>query len=242
MESRKRVLVTGASRGIGRAVMRRLASDGYRVTGLARKAPEDLAENEEFFCIDLADLDATRALVTELAAEQPFFGLVNNAAMAPTTSLDDCSIADMTDAAVLSMYAPLVLTQVVVSGMRRMKEGRIVNLSSRAALGKVNRTAYSASKAGIIGMSRTFALELAEHNITVNVIAPGPIATELFRSASPPDHPRTKALMQAVPLQRVGEPEEIAHAVAFLMEKRGGFMTGQTLYIDGGLTISAVHL
>ena len=240
--TKKRVLVTGASRGIGRAVMRRLADDGYRVTGLARKAPEDLRADEEFHCIDLADLEATRALVTELAAEQPFYGLINNAAMSPVTSLDECSIQDMNDAAQLNLYAPLVLTQVLVPGMRAAREGRIVNLSSRAALGKVNRTAYSASKAGIIGMSRTFALELAEHNITVNVIAPGPISTELFRTASPPDHPRTKALMAAVPLKRVGSPEEIAHTVAFLLEERGGFMTGQTLYVDGGLTISAVHL
>lgn len=240
--TKKRILITGASRGIGRAVMRRLADDGYRVTGLARKAPEDLRDDEEFHCIDLTDLDATRALVMELALEQPFYGLVNNAAMAPTTSLDDCSIEDMNDAALLNLYSPLVITQAVVPGMRTARVGRIVNLSSRAALGKVNRTAYSASKAGIIGMSRTFALELAEHNISVNVIAPGPIATELFRTASPPDDPRTKALVAAVPLRRVGAPEEIAHAVAFLMDERGGFMTGQTLYIDGGLTISAVHV
>jgi 3-oxoacyl-[acyl-carrier protein] reductase len=223
--TKKRVLVTGASRGIGRAVMRRLAEDGYWVTGFARKRPEDLHADEDFHCIDLANLEETRALVTKLAAEQPFYGLVNNAAMA-----------------LLNMYAPLVCTQAVVPGMRAAKEGRIVNLSSRAALGKVNRTAYSASKAGIIGMTRTFALELAEHNITVNAIAPGPIATEMFRTASPPDDPRTKALKAAVPLKRVGEPEEIAHAVAFLLEARGGFMTGQTLYIDGGLTVSAVHL
>jgi 3-oxoacyl-[acyl-carrier protein] reductase len=240
--TKKRVLITGASRGIGRAVMRRLADDGYRVTGLARKAPEDLRDDEEFHCIDLTDLDATRALVMELASDQPFYGLVNNAAMAPTTSLDDCSIGDMNDAALLNLYSPLVITQAAVPGMRTARAGRIVNLSSRAALGKVNRTAYSASKAGIIGMSRTFALELAEHNISVNVIAPGPIATELFRTASPPDDPRTKALVAAVPLRRVGAPEEIAHAVAFLMDERGGFMTGQTLYIDGGLTISAVHV
>jgi 3-oxoacyl-[acyl-carrier protein] reductase len=240
--TKKRVLVTGASKGIGRAVMQRLAADGYHVTGLARSRPADLGPQEDFHCIDLSDLAATRALVERLAAEAPFYGLVNNAAMSPVTSLDDCTIDDMQTAAQLNLYATLVCTQAVAAGMRAARAGRIVNLSSRAALGKVNRTAYSASKAGVIGMSRTHALELAEHGITVNVIAPGPIATELFHTASPPDHPRTKALMAAVPLQRVGLPLEIAHAVAYLLDERGGFMTGQTLYIDGGLTISAVHL
>lgn len=242
MQERKRVLVTGASKGIGRAVLRRLVEDGYRATGLARTRPDDLTAGEEFHTVDLTDLDATRALITELAAEQPFYGLINNAAMSPTTSLDDSTLQDMHDSMQLNVNAPLVCTQAVLPGMRSLGSGRIVNLSSRAALGKINRTAYSAAKAGIIGMSRTWALELAPDAITVNVIAPGPIATELFRMASPPEHPRTKALMAAVPLQRVGAPEEIAHAVSFLLHDQGGFMTGQTLHIDGGLTISAVRI
>ncbi len=242
MQERRRVLVTGASKGIGRAVLRRLCEDGYRATGLARTRPDDLVEGEEFHTVDLTDLAATQALIQELAADQPFYGLINNAAMSPTTSLDDTTLEDMQASMQLNINAPLICTQAVLPGMRSIGAGRIVNLSSRAALGKVNRTAYSAAKAGIIGMSRTWALELASDAITVNVIAPGPIATELFRTASPPDHPRTKALMAAVPLQRVGEPDEIAHAVAFLLHEKGGFMTGQTLHIDGGLTISAIRI
>ena len=120
--------------------------------------------------------------------------------------------------------------------------GRVVNISSRAALGKPNRTAYSATKAALIGMSRTWALELAQHNITVTVIAPGPVATELFKQASPPGAEQTRALLAAVPLQRIAEPEEIAHAIGFLLHPLAGYMTGQTLHIDGGLTISAARL
>lgn len=239
---KKRVLITGASKGIGRAVMKRLLADGYHVVGLARTRPDDLAEGEEFHACDLTNLDETRELVTRLAKEAPFYGLVNNAAMSPTTSLEETSLQDMHDAIQLNVLATLVCTQCVVGGMRAAKAGRIINLSSRAALGKVNRTAYSLSKAGIVGMTRTWALELAADGISVNAIAPGPVATELFRTASPPDDPKTKALVAAVPLKRVAEPLEIAHAVAFLIDERGGFITGQTLYIDGGLTISAVHL
>jgi len=237
----QRVLVTGASKGIGRAVMKRLLEDGYQPVGLARTRPEDLADGEVFHTVDLSDLDATRSLIESLAREQPFYGLINNAAMAPTTSLDDCSVQDMQDSYLLNMTSPLVCTQAVVAGMRGLGAGRIVNLSSRASLGKAGRTAYSAAKAGILGMTRTWALELAAAGITVNAIAPGPIATELFRKSSPPELPSTQALMASVPVKRVGEPEEIAHAVAYLLDRRAGFMTGQTLYIDGGLTISAVR-
>lgn len=238
----KRVLVTGASKGIGRALLDRLSADGYAVVGLARTRPQGLAAGQEFHCCDLTDLEAARALIRELAADRPFYALVNNAAMAPTTSLDDTSIADMQSAVQLNLNATLVCTQAVLPGMRALGQGRIVNMSSRAALGKVNRGAYGATKAGIIGMSRTWALELAKDNITVNVIAPGPVATELFRTASPADDPKTKALLAAIPLRRIGQPEEIAHAVAYLLDARAGYMTGQTLYIDGGLTVGVVHL
>lgn len=238
----QRVLVTGASKGIGRAIMRRLREDGYRPVGLARTTPDNLAPDEVFHTIDLSDLDATRALIASLAADEPFYGLINNAAVASMGSIEECSVQAMQASYLLNMTSPLVCTQAVVAGMRALGVGRIVNLSSRASLGKANRTAYSAAKAGILGMTRTWALELAAAGVTVNAIAPGPIATEMFRTASPPDDPSTQALMAAVPVGRVGEPEEIAHAVAYLLDRRAGFMTGQTLYIDGGLTVSAVRV
>jgi len=242
MTQGKRVLVTGASKGIGRALLDRLNADGYRSVGLARSRPTDLSETQEFHTCDLTDLDATRALVGGLAAADPFYALVNNAAAAPTTSIDDTTIADMQAAVQLNLNATLVCTQAVLPGMRAIGGGRIVNLSSRAALGKVNRGAYGATKAGVIGMSRTWALELAKDNITVNVVAPGPTDTELFRISSPPDDPKTKALLASIPLRRMGRPEEMAHAIAYLIDERAGFMTGQTLYVDGGLTVGHVYL
>ena len=240
--SGRRVLVTGASRGIGRAAMQRLREDGFRPIGLARTLPSDAVEGEEYHAVDMTDFAALRELLATLTSHEPFYGLVNNAAMSPVTSLEDCTLEDMDDAVRLNLLAPLICTQAVAPGMRRMRAGRIVNISSRAGLGKVNRTAYSATKAGIVGMTRTWALELAGDGISVNAIAPGPVLTELFRQASPPEHPRTIALMDAVPLKRAAEPSELAHFIAFLLDERSGFMTGQTLYVDGGLTVSAVKL
>ena len=113
---------------------------------------------------------------------------------------------------------------------------RMLN-SSRAALGKELRTVYAATKAGLLGMTRTWALELAPYGVTVNAIGPGPIATELFLSGNPPDSPKTKKILESIPLKRMGEPDDIAHAVASLLDDRAGFITGQVLYVCGGLTV-----
>jgi len=240
--SRKRVLVTGASRGIGRAAMRYLADAGYEVTGLARNIPPDAGPRERFVQCDMMDLGATSSALNALLRAGPFYGLVNNAALAHTTSIADTSVADMNEAMTLNVNAALVCMQTLMPGMVQARTGRVINISSRAALGKPNRTAYSATKAALIGMSRTWALELAPHNITVNVIAPGPVATEMFKQASPPEAAQTKALLAAVPLQRVSEPVEMAFAIAFLLDPLAGYITGQTLHIDGGLTISATRI
>jgi len=243
MADRKRVLVTGASKGIGRALLDRLSEDGYAPVGLARTRPDDLRKDQEFHICDLSDLAATREMVAQLSDAQPFYGLVNNAAVAPTTSIDDTSVEDMLAAVQVNLNATLVCTQAVLPGMRRLGAGRIVNISSRAALGKVNRGAYGATKAGLVGLSRTWALELARDNITVNVVAPGPTATALFNKASRPgEDPRTAALLASIPLGRIGKPEEIAHSIAFLISPLAGFMTGQTIYVDGGLTVGQVLL
>ena len=118
-----------------------------------------------------------------------------------------------------------------------MTPRRIVNISSRAALGKELRTAYSASKAALIAMTRTWALELAGFGITVNAVAPGPIRTSLFDEANPPDSPRTKAIVDNIPVGFMGEPDDVADAVAFFASDRARFVTGQVLYVCGGVSV-----
>ena len=131
----------------------------------------------------------------------------------------------------------MLLVQAFLPTLRASGQGRIVNMSSRAALGKELRTAYSATKAGLIGMTRVWALELGAHGITANAIGPGPIRTALFDKANPPGAPRTQAIIDAVPVKRVGTPDDVANAAAFLLDARSGFVTGQVLYVCGGMTV-----
>jgi 3-oxoacyl-[acyl-carrier protein] reductase len=107
-------------------------------------------------------------------------------------------------------------------------------------VGKELRTAYSATKAGLHGLTKTWALELGNRNITINAVAPGPIDTEMFRAVNPPDSPRTKKIIEGIPLKRMGTPADIAHATAFFLEERSGYITGQVLYVCGGITVGLV--
>lgn len=238
MKEQRRVLVTGASKGIGRAICERLSGDGYAVVGVARTRPDDLPPGIEFITADLADNSAIERVLSALS-DQPFYGLVNNVGIVPIANLEDISLADLHEAVQLNVETAIRFTQALAPGMRAARAGRVINIASRAALGKRGRSVYSMTKAGLIGMTRTWALELAEHGITVNAIAPGPIQTEFFAGVNDPSDVHTQTLLAGIPLRRVGRPDEVAHAAAYFMDPRCGFVTGQTHYVCGGLSIGA---
>lgn len=235
--SKPTALVTGGSRGIGRAIVARLVEDGYEVVNFSRGAPEALLPGETFRSVDLGDAAATVAAARELAAERPVLNLVNNAGMIQVARLEDVTQEQLARTLALNMTAPLLLMQALLPGMRAARYGRVVNIGSRAGLGKGGRTAYGASKAGLAGMTRTWALELAADGVTVNTVAPGPVATELFNESNPPGAPQTVALEASIPMGRVGQPQEVAHAVAMLLDPRAGYITGQQLYVCGGVSV-----
>ncbi|HYG41853.1 MAG TPA: SDR family NAD(P)-dependent oxidoreductase, partial [Bordetella sp.] len=207
--SRPTALITGASRGIGRAIAARLLQDGYEVVNFSRGAPAEPMPGETFVSVDLSNADHTRQAVAELAAQRPVLHLVNNAGMIKVANIEQVSDQALQDTLAVNLVAPLLLLQGLLPAMRQQGYGRVVNIGSRAALGKPGRTAYGASKAGLVGMTRTWALELAAAGITVNAVAPGPVATELFNQSNPPGHPRTLELAAAIPLGRIGQPDEV---------------------------------
>ena len=231
-------LVTGGSRGIGAAIARRLRADGLRVIVVDRIPPEH-DDLDEMIALDLADVDAVRAALAPLAERLPLTRLVNNAGIVRPASLEDTAPADLDAVAAVNLRAPVVCLQALLPAMKREGRGRVVNVSSRVALGKELRTAYAATKAGLHGMTKTWALELGRHGVTVNAVGPGPIRTALFEAANPPDDPRTRAIVEGVPVGRLGTPEDVAEAVAFFASDAAGFVTGQVLYVCGGITIGA---
>ena len=237
MNSAKNVLITGGSRGIGRAIATRLTQDGYQVINLDKLIPPSLLPGEEFHPIDVTDSLALRALIKDITHRTQVLRLVNNAGMIRPAALEDVSDQDFHDIFALNLRAPMVLTQSLYPHMRAANFGRVVSISSRAALGKEERTSYAATKSGLLGMTRTWALEMAQFGITVNAIAPGPIATELFTSGNPPNAPKTIKIVESIPVKRMGQPEDIANAAAYLLDDRSGFVTGQTLYVCGGMTV-----
>ncbi|MBB5696278.1 SDR family oxidoreductase [Muricoccus pecuniae] len=230
---RERVLITGGASGIGRAVAARCREDGYEPVVIDREAGEGV------IAADLSDPGQTAAALAEALRSGPITRLVNNVGVVRPGPLEEQTLADLELVVSLNLRCAMQCAQALLPGMKEAGFGRIVNMASRAALGKELRTVYAATKAGLIGMAKVWALELGEHGITANAVGPGPIRTELFDRANPHNSPRTRAIIEAVPVRRLGMPEDVANAVAFLLDARSGFVTGQALYVCGGMTVGA---
>jgi NAD(P)-dependent dehydrogenase (short-subunit alcohol dehydrogenase family) len=236
-----RVLLTGGSSGIGLAAAQAFLDQGYEVVSLALETCPLASPRLTSFKVDLSDAAATRSAAFELAAEAPATTLVHCAGAIRESALEDTDIADFTALANLHVGAAISLVQANLPAMKAAHQGRIVLIASRAVLGLAKRTVYSATKAGMLGLVRTWALELAPHGVTVNAIAPGPIAqTEMFESLIPREGPRMSAALRQIPAGRFGSPADVARAVMFFADPQASFITGQTLFVCGGTSLGSI--
>jgi 3-oxoacyl-[acyl-carrier protein] reductase len=231
------VLVTGSSRGIGRAIALRLAQQGFAVTIHCRRSREQadaLAReiNAAVLEFDVRDRDTARQVLDgDVGTQGAYYGVVLNAGMArdnafPALADDDWDeVLDTSLGGFYNVLKPLVMPMV-----RAKQGGRIVVLSSvSGVVGNRGQVNYSAAKAGLIGAAKALAVELASREITVNCVAPGPIATDMLEDAP------LEEMLKLIPMQRVGTPEEVAALVAFLMSDEAAYITRQVIGVNGGL-------
>jgi len=239
MPLKQATLVTGASAGIGRAIAEMLLADGRTVVNLDYTLPDWNHPGLVSFQADLTQADQTHEQAQRISAEYAITALVNNAGATRPGTIDTASLEDLDYVVALHFQASLILIQAMLPSLRACGNGRILNMSSRAALGKPERVVYSATKAGLLGMTRTLAMELGGDGITVNAIGPGPIATELFRNSNPDGAPRTQKIIDSIIMKRLGTPEDVARAALFFLHPDNSFITGQTLYVCGGTTLGS---
>ena len=241
-EDRKDVIaiVTGGSAGIGAAICKRLLDDGLRVVSLARRAPDFSHDRLEFIKTDLADRSATQIAADEIVERWRPLHVVHNAGVIRPALIEEASTEDLDYLVDLHLAAMMILTKAALPSMKKEKFGRIVGVSSRGALGLQTRTNYAATKAGMFGMLRTWALELGPYGITSNCVAPGPVESEMFHDIVPEGSERKAKLAEAIPVKRIGVPEDVAAATSFFLSKDAGFVTGQTLYVCGGTSIGSI--
>lgn len=233
-------IVTGGSAGIGAAICRRLLDEGGEVVSIARRAPGLEHARLTFVQADLADEKETQDAAAEIMRTRQVLRVVHNAGVIRPAPVEEAKIVDLNYLTSLHLGAMLAVVKAALPAMKAAKFGRIVGISSRGALGLQTRTNYAATKAGMIGMLRTWALELGEYGITSNCIAPGPVESDMFHELVPDGSERKKMLAEAIPVRRIGAPDDVAHAVAYFLSREAGFVTGQTLYVCGGTSVGSV--
>jgi len=241
-------IVTGGARGIGAAVSARLARDGYAVAvlDLDEPAAADTAAaitraggRAVAVGCDVADEAAVTAATDRVVAELgPPAVLVNNAGAGPAAGITEMTVEQWDHVLGINLRGHFLVTRAVVGHLVEAGWGRIVNVSSVSALGDDGRSHYSSAKAGLIGFTKSLALELGRHGVTVNAIAPGFIVSDMTAATarrlgrSFEDHQRIAA--ESIPVGRVGRPEDIAHTASYLVSSDAGFVTGQVVYVAGG--------
>jgi 3-oxoacyl-[acyl-carrier protein] reductase len=233
----RRVLITGASKGIGRAVADRVAATGQEPIGLARTAPSDFPG--QFHEVDLGDQAATAQTLDRIVAEGRVDAVVNNVGLARFGRIGSIDLRDLFITYDMNVRTAVQLVQAVLPGMIDARWGRIVNVTSLTTLGTPERTPYAAAKAALETCTRIWAGELASTGITVNAVAPGPVETELYRERSPAGSEREARFLNTIPLHRVGTPVEIAHVICMLLDEDASYITGQVVRVDGGGSVGA---
>ena len=245
MSEKRLAVVTGAARGIGRAIVLELLKQDRIVAGLDINA-EQLNELENVVkqagfavitkCVDITDTPKFTETLESLASEYGGIAiLVNNAGITRDNLLIRMSDEDFDKVIDVNLRAAFVATRTAARSMLRNKFGRIISISSvSGVMGNAGQVNYSASKAGLIGMTKTIARELAKKNITANCVAPGFIETEMTKNLP---EPVIEAAKQLIPLRRVGTVDDVAKAVAFLVSDAAAYITGQVLCIDGGMAM-----
>lgn len=241
----KTVLVTGSARGVGLAIATRLVQDGYRVAlcdvaaGAAAQAATSLGDHAAGFDVDVSDEASVARLYATLAkwSDGRLYGVVNNAGIAPAEPppVERMPFEHWQKVLAVNLNGPFLISRGAIPLLKAHGSGRIVNIASRAARTHSATVggAYAASKAGLVGFARSLSGELGPDGITVNVIAPARIATPMTRGAADTEV-RDQRTAAATPLRRVGQPEDIAGAVAFLLSADSAFMTGAILDVTGG--------
>lgn len=237
-------VITGGGRGIGAAIARKLFVEGCRIAVLdiddatateCARSIDPTGDRSLALACDVSNEASVKQAISKVIAQ---FGtisiLVNNAGITKDAMLHKMSLEQWQRVIDVNLTGTFLVTAAVVPTMREQKRGRIVNISSTSAYGNIGQTNYSATKAGVLGMTKTFAKELGRYNITANAIEPGAIATDMIKTVP---QPIIDSWLKMMPIARIGQPEDIANAVCFLASDEASFITGVELPVCGGFMI-----